>query len=496
METDFSLEQAQASARENYRGSYTMSVPQLLPAQLKQLELLAHLASFSEMLVAVTGPEGSGKTTLAKALSAQCEEPEFSLFITADMMLGLPAILKSIAAHWDMPQLPDDLVAAREAVRRTAQEQAEEGNSLLVVIDQADQFDQDTLNSIAHFALMAPQAISFTLFGGSGFEYLFRESPAAAPLHVVELEALTMDESALLLQQVYCPGQPLPLEQDELADIYESSGGWPAPLLLAAEYFLLDKDAEPAAKAAVTEAKAGRFPLAHLLAIAVVAAALAISFLYRDDTQETPEEVIADAPSEVIEADPIVLPPVAQVEEAAPEPAPDLSALEIETAQVKPPEVASLTDYNYVEKKTDDTEQAKAVADKKVDVAAKRAEKTPAAVTEQKPVVAPKAAAPSRSYTAAEKVLLNSSNGFVVQLFGSYQAENAAGFRNEWQDKIVGSLYQYQTVYNNKPWHVVVAGVFNSRPEAKAAVDTMPQALRRQSPWIRDIKDVQAALKQ
>ena len=97
-------------------------------------------------------------------------------------------------------------------------------------------------------------------------------------------------------------------------------------------------------------------------------------------------------------------------------------------------------------------------------------------------------------HTKAETLLLNTRNGFVVQLFGSYQSANAAAFREDWQDDVAATLYQYQTTHNNKPWHVVVAGVFNTRAEAKAAVDTMPQALRRQSPWVRDIRAVHQAL--
>ncbi|MAD47598.1 MAG: hypothetical protein CMI02_06600 [Oceanospirillaceae bacterium] len=494
METDFPLEQdTTASAGAASSGSYSMSVPKLLPGQYKHLELLAHLASFSELLVAVTGPDGSGKSTLAMALSAQCEEPETSLFITADMMLGLPAILKSIAGHWDMPQLPEEPAAAKDALREFAEARAQEGKTLLVVIDQAEQFDQDTLNAIAHFALLAPQAISFTLFGASGFELQFRESPAAAPLHVLELEPLSLDDAALLLQQVYSPGQALPLSQDELLSVYEMSSGWPAGLLLSAESFFLEAGSEAPPVDADKTART-RFPLAHMLAIAVVAAALLVSFLYRGDNaaKEQPDSA-AETPVQPL--------PTADEGTATPLTADDdttLSPLESETVDVAPPDVASLPDYNYVDKSSEaDSDKNPAQASEQAEQPVAQAEVEDARVAQPQPGVdaaaqTEEAAVPR--HTKAETLLLNTRNGFVVQLFGSYQSANAAAFREDWQDDVAATLYQYQTTHNNKPWHVVVAGVFNTRAEAKAAVDTMPQALRRQSPWVRDIRAVHQAL--
>ena len=501
METDFPLEQDNDEAVTAVTSrSYTMSVPTLLPGQYKHLELLAHLASFSEMLVAVSGPDGSGKTTLAMALSAQCEEPESSLFIAADLMLGLPAILQAIARYWDMPQLPDDLVAARDAVRQAAQEQAENGKSLLIVIDQAEQLDQDTLNAISHFALLAPQTISFALFGTAGFELLFRQSPASAPLHVLELEPLSSDDAALLLQLVYTPGQPLPLNPDELASIYDMSGGWPSALLLAAELFLLDPSVDAPAASVSVDKKPARFPLAHILAIVVVAAALGISFLFRGDDASDAEPEVTEA---VAPAVPAVVPqtmgasrdqePAAEESKAG-----ALSSLETETSEVKPPQVASLPDYNYVAKESNAAVDSPAEEAQTNESSVVKADSADVKAAEPVLKPEPKAAPPveaGRTYTSAEKTLLATADGFIVQLFGSYQSANAASFRKEWQGKLVGSLYQYQTMHKGKPWHVVVAGVFNTRDEAKAAVDTMPPVLRRQSPWIRDITAVHEALK-
>lgn len=505
METDFNLDldAHRNSSTEDPVSGYHLPLPRLLSEQLKHLELLAHLASYSELLVAVTGPEGSGKTVLAQALAAQREEPEESLFITADLMLGMPAILNQIARYWDMPQLADDIIHAREAIKDVALLRYKDGISLLVIIDQADQLDADTLNEIAHFALLAPQAISFALFGQPGFELAFRESPAQAPVHVLHLEPLSLDDSAALIQQVFSPGQPLALSQDELLFIWQQSGGWPQALLHQAEDYLLSPgmaETVPAAKAA---AQANRFPLLHMLAIAGVAAALIVSFLYRD--ADKPATLAPDNSLAVTDTLPDSEPsPFISTPDNGNEP---VAAEGIETTEITPPVVktdspATEPDYNYAAAESSGGSSetpSETVAPAPVQAPAAEADAitTPLASqpasTPAAEVAAPAVAKPQRS--ADERALLAANGGFVVQLFGSYQADNAKGFRQQWQAQIAGSLYQYRTEHNDRPWFVVVAGVYGSRAEAKAAVNALPRELRTQSPWIREVSAVQNVLR-
>lgn len=471
---------------------YPISMSNLLPSQHKTTELLAHLASYSELMVTVSGPDGSGKSVIAQALAALREEPEDCLFINGDLMLGMPAILAAIAERWNLSRLPDDLVAAREMVRSAAIEKADDGYSLLVIIDQAEQLDAATLNDIAHFALTVPQMIAFSLFGLSGFENQIRENPANAPLHKIELEPLSLDDAALLLQQVLSPQQPLPFTQDELLALYEQSSGLPGALIHLAQDFLLQSvpvDIEPATKSALMQK--GRFPVAHILAITAVAAALVMSFLYRggsDDAESAISPVAVQPPREAQLPSAVSEP--TEPETAVAEPA--LSSFEGETAEIQPPVVAAGPDYNYVA-------DAKAPSEPVTEAPEVTASALPAEVAPAEKPVAPvpvaQEARASAKHSASEKVLLAVKSGFIVQLFGSYKAESAAAFRKEWQDKVTGSMYQYQTEHSGKPWHVVVAGVYSTRAEAQAAVNALPRELRKQSPWIRDIKAVQDVLR-
>ena len=99
------------------------------------------------------------------------------------------------------------------------------------------------------------------------------------------------------------------------------------------------------------------------------------------------------------------------------------------------------------------------------------------------------------SYTPDEQALLAPESGYIVQLLGSHSSTGAETFRDQWQSQVTGTLYRYQTTYKGKDWFVVVSGVYSSRAEARAAVNAMPSSLRKQSPWVRPVGDVQKVIR-
>ena len=470
---------------------------ELLPAQEHSLELISHLADYSDMLVLVTGPDGSGKTLLARTLAERRHGNDDALLITATMMLGMPALLQQIAAHWQI-RLPTDTAAAREMISREAQHRAEQGGSLLLLIDQADQLDTETLNDIAHLALLAPQALNIVLFGQPGLENALRGGPAQAQAQVQHLVPLSLAEAQQLLQRVYSPGQALPLSEKELAFIMQQSQGWPGPLLLqASDYFLTaqtDENMPPARQG--SRASGGRFPLFHILAIAALVTALGLSLLYREST-EVEESTIAELPEPVDFLRGVTLPEGAAEMALDDEPvlADDPAAADMDDM---PASIATTeSDYNFPSPSPVSVPTVPAPVPVAVTAAPAKPVSAPAPAVSASPapaVTAVPAITSSRSEDDRQRLLAVSS-GFVVQLFGSYEAANADKFRRQWRDEIIGTLYLYETRHNNKPWFVVVAGVYGSRAEATAAVNALPRPLRDQSPWIRDISAVKQALR-
>ena len=111
-------------------------MPRLLASQIKSLELLSHLVSYSDFLIAVTADAGAGKTLIANMLAAHRESPEETLVLTVNVTTGISSILSAIANHWDMPSIYDDSIASRKIIAEESLSRKASGTDLLVVLDQ------------------------------------------------------------------------------------------------------------------------------------------------------------------------------------------------------------------------------------------------------------------------------------------------------------------------------------------------------------------------
>lgn len=507
-EFDFDADESLAYApRPSRRASEAL--PTLLAPQAKVLELVTHLTAYSDLLVVVSGEEGSGKTLLAKSLHEAHREQDESLYIGASVMLGLSSILRQLAQHWQMDDVPNDQGELREAVRLEALSRHEMGSSMLVIIDDAEQLDGDTLNEIAHFALVVRQAVSFILFGLPGLEQQFRGGPAQAPLHKQAIEPLSQAEIVHILHSRY--GEAMPLDKASLKQIYQQSRGFPGVALRLAEDAL---DPVVTMPASPISHEHNRFPLTHILAISVVVMVIAISFLYRDRLVEEADESAVDvaldvAPvvpvetTDVLSHLPLTQTPEPQAQELALEEKVSASeemdynyAAPVHTlpAQVEPASVPSVPSTAPVA----NTAPAPSIAPAPVKPVAPTPVQAPSQIASVQKAATPPAPAPVASVKQPSddrQALLAVKSGFVVQLFGSYERINAEKFRSQWQQGIRGKLYLYETQHNNRAWFVIVSGIYPTRAEAASAVSAMPEPLRKQSPWIRDISGVQGLLK-
>jgi DamX protein len=509
MKMDFDVELSATAKSLNTKGGVSeFMMMHLLDSQSRNVELLAHLASYSELLVVVAGPEGSGKSVIANALAAQRETPEDTLFLTASVMLGMPSILSSVANHWDMPAIHDDGGQSREAIRNEALARAEEGGNLLIIIDQADQLDPDTLNDIAHFALLAPQAISFALFGLPGYEGGFRHSPAQAPVHILTVEPINDNEASVLLANVYGDGAGCPLDSKELEQAIARSGALPGKLLAIAEQVMSSP------RAAQASARSDGFPLRNILGIAAIATSIVMLVAYQlgsDNESPAPESLTSSKLEAAIQPQPVPDQVTdynySEVTESATEP--KIDTVNLELASVAPAQTGDTGRAAQVEALPVKTSAvASEISEKAKAVSTEPSQASSASKSAPKPVektaIAPSvadltkkesSAKPQQTYTADEVALLKPESGYIVQLLGSSSADGANAFKGEWQAQVTGTLYQYEAVHNSKPWFVVVSGVYASKAEARAAVNALPPKLRSQSPWVRPLSDAQNALR-
>lgn len=61
--------------------------------------------------------------------------------------------------------------------------------------------------------------------------------------------------------------------------------------------------------------------------------------------------------------------------------------------------------------------------------------------------------------------------------------------------RLAGSAAIYQTERNGKPWYVLIYGVYADQEQARAAVNQLPESVRKLKPWPRSYTSIKAELK-
>lgn len=444
------------------------SPPSLSASQFKQLELLQHLSLYSELLILFSGEKGMGKTFIAQALIASREEPDQSLMVDADFSLNYLDILHQFAQHIDLPELDDVDALEQQIVHYCAQLHKEDQGSFLLIIDQADQLTNDALLHLNQLALMQPNALHVMLLATPILEEVLVDLPEPhAPLHVMQVEALTDDESEIILLEQF-PEKEWSAEQVDY--MLQQSKGSPGKLMYIGQRLFEGLDSNTSEK--------GSFPVTHIAAMLLVAAVLLVSFLYKNNEPAlaTVEEVNS------------VTPMVAEAEGS-----PSVVKAESSPVAVESDDI----DFNFIEP------AEVAVANASGD--ASRDTRT----TIPSPVIKPQEATATTvsetikldeneteiAFSKAEQLLIDAqSSAFVVQLFGSHSEKSAQTFIQENKSK-ANQLLNYQTEHQGKPWFVVLSGPFDSREVAKKSVEKLPAKLRKQQPWVRSIEPIQALLR-
>ena len=94
---------------------------------------------------------------------------------------------------------------------------------------------------------------------------------------------------------------------------------------------------------------------------------------------------------------------------------------------------------------------------------------------------------PSRPSAFMDLESVRAREGWTVQLIAGNQEQTVLSLMDR-HSSISGILYTH-TQRQDQDWFVGFYGKFSSRDEARKAVERLPEALRDQSPWIRQSRD-------
>lgn len=447
--------------------------PALTDYQFTRLELLQRLSLYSELVILLSADRGMGKTLLAQALLATRETPDKSLMIDADISLSYRDILDKISGALGLDKTSDDLEALENSViAQCLQLFNESQGSMLLILDQATQLDDEVLEDLNNLALLAPNALHLMLIATPEFEETLSQlSEPKAPVHVVDIEALSDDETTTVLLQSFPDKE---WSEEEIEYILHNSEGNPGKTIYIAQEFFSGNKALSA-----TATTTSKFPIVHVVALVIVAIILVGFYFYQSSSQGGVAE-LSDKESKSDVQKPTV----------------EINKTEAVLEEV---EVISTVAVTPVSEAGKDSSNAKVIAeevgDEKVDfnfstnAPVEQGKSEPLTTSEK--TIEPK--------TTTEKIKADiplddkqAINGnFVIQLFGSYDQKNAKAFVKTYTSAEI-SLRLYQTVNNGQPWYVVVSKPYANRAIAKDQASKLPSKLRSQSPWVRTVESLRS----
>ena len=488
------------------------------PAQRKPvLGQLHHLARYSQLLLVVSGPDGSGKTLLRQALVASTNKQAVQSVVVSAKGASDPAsILRQVAQGLQVqrPELP--------AILAQVGQLALTGQEVYVLVDDAEDLSDAALTSLLSLAAGNAE--------GRPHIFLFAESQLLPRLehvaagnecfHVIELLPYSEDETREYLSlRLDGAGQGIEVLNDEqVADIHEQSGGWPGVINLAAREVLVESML--AQRGAASRAGfAFSLPRKHLLALCVVAVGILAAWFMQGRT-------VAPVEAPVIAQLPLgeTAPPAAVAEPAAPV----APAIQFEGANQPLPlplvgepqpvirePLAQAAGLSGAEESSDSQGGAADLAVQAapvVPVVSPSPPVAPAVVEPVKPAqavapvakpVAPVAAVspPAKPQPAAASTGAANGGGwyatqagsrFTLQILGARLESGAQAFV-----KAHGADYRYfKKLHQGKPLYVVTYGSFATRDAAQAALRGLPAKVQAGKPWPRNFAGIQQEIAQ
>lgn len=494
------------------------------PAQRKPvLGQLHHLARYSQLMLVVTGPQGSGKTLLRQALVASTNKQAVqSVVVSARGASDAASVLGQVAQNLDVAQ-PE-----MQAILSKVVQLALTGQEVYLLVDDAEQLDESALQALLELAAGVPE--------GRPHVFLFGEPSLIAGLdelnveeerfHIIELAPYSEEETREYLEQrLEGAGRGIEVfSREQIVDIHENSDGWPGNINQVARDTLIE--AMIASRTTAKRPSMGfKMPKKHVLALsAVVVVAVAAAVLMPKKGEKAP----ADAPAVQAQlplgdgkqganiefsgsSQPVPLPlggqsqpvmrePLAQAagmgegEEGSPagdtalqpgNPPPTVTTIAPPQGVAAGPAPTPAQPVQQVApaQKPVATQPAKPVATAKPAPAPTQvAVAKPAAKPAEKPAAG---GTGNSSWYAGQK-----PGNYVVQILGTSSEASAQAYV-----KAQGGDYRYfKKDLQGKPLYVVTYGSFASRDAAVAAIKNLPAKVQAGKPWPRTVASVQQEL--
>lgn len=508
------------------------------------LEKLQHLCRYSDDIVALIGPDGSGKSTLGDFFARQAAKDQIVARARASLLTSPTQLLEEMfkAFVLDFPA-QGSIVELKSALQNYFMAVQQQERSVVLIVDDAHELGDDALSLLIRLALTENTngAFHLLLLGESQLhdmlDYTCPLKNGASQFTCLQLPPLTLDETrnylSYRLNSVGCnqddEAQPFPFSKKQIERIDRLAEGNPGRINRQAQSMLespqgIMAQLSLAVSASIPRSFPRTFPRNYAIAAAALVTVLLIAFISGSGDDEevaraqrtvslpiplpnaaetTPTSALADASDGA---------PVDRVDNAL-----DANAnANAVTSIVRAPapsvatssDVASTADTVSVPGNASATEPAP-TSSTSASASTATATPRPAQSTSISTAVARPAAASSVAATPAapsgnasapannqaaqrSRILALPATQFTLQLMGASSRTNVEDFVRRQANS---AIYWYETRSNDRPWFVIIHGAYASRGDAQSAVAGLPGELGKLEPWIRPLSTVQAEVR-
>jgi len=517
------------------------------------LDQIVEFSLYSNAMIAVTGPLGAGKTTLATNFCGRFADEAVCVKIAATLFMNQNQFLEILQDALEFtPADNSDTTAAIEQICRYAAELDLEARSLILIIDDAHELSAEVLQLLTKLLEMCvDSSIHALLFGENQLDSLLQSTLTEAAqerLAVFPLDGFASEETQEYIRFKLATARytkELPIDGGTVGAIHNSSQGMPG----AINRLIVDA-LNAAASASETDEFLGVAPVTSGNVIEQIGEYEGIEALEGSDRNENVRGALEQtwiasiqprywavaatlvvlltgtllfwdtSPSES-ESTPIsvaVIPGITQ-------------AIEVESVT----EVAAALPTQMTVDAAVIAETEELAAGEAVDLDESAAATSAAATTEEKTVAVEAVAAANSSVeindpelaastevldsivevavvqeaavavvneTAVmratspfvEQLLQASPGNYAVQLLASHSEANINGFVAQLGGD--HSAGYFETRYRGKPWFVAVLAAFDDRDKATRAIASLPAELRSNEPWIRSMVGIQTDIRE
>lgn len=512
------------------------------PTRTQRLDILLHLAQYGNELLLVTGPEGSGKTTMLTQFLKKAGTDWKICQVNAHNMLNIEQLLSRISRGFNFPEEKLKPEAALSNLKRRLEALLATHQTVIIIVDNAQQLSVDVLNVLLEFSnirnISKGISLRVLLFSEPQIKIQLAspelQSKQTLPIRKIDLPAFDEQQTGKLIRhRVTTSGLASKSVFNDaiISKIYKYSEGWPGAIAEIAHQVLFESTPvkrRDSNKPGTTKKSSPSNMLPVFLSIIAIIALAAVIY-YQDQIndlfnkpatsgsktesavkQEIKALPIPSKPEQVVTTQPIPSPPsemefpviehlVKQEDQSSPATTSSGEAA-VETPGITNGSTATTAEANqHTEMQTQQgVEPEKATSKSPVDRAASVMDQQSApdslATAETAATSTPHAANQETDIITLHKqddwLLAQNPEYFTLQILAGYQSATINKFIT--QHRLPeDELAYYFSLNRGKDWHSLVFGYYPSRSQAEGAASELARQLPGVKPWIRSIKSIQ-----